>query len=77
MVVAVRAVLVGVLELLGVFAEALAALLAGEDQLQGLLERVRLLLVVAVGAVEPFPAAGAADADLGVKDVFAVCRGGG
>lgn len=53
-VVAVRAVLVGLLEDLGVLAEALLALLAGERHLERLQELVRLLLVVAVGAVEPF-----------------------
>lgn len=52
-VVAVRAVLVGLLELLRVLAEALLALLAREGHLEGLPELVRLLLVVAVGAVEP------------------------
>lgn len=53
-VVAVRAVLVGLLELLRVLAEALAALLARERHLERLHELVRLLLVVALGAVEPF-----------------------
>lgn len=70
-VVAVGAVLVGLLELLDLLAEALAALLAGEHHLEGGLERVRLALVVALGAVEPLPAAGAADRHLGVEDVFA------
>lgn len=53
-VVAVRAVLVGLLEGLGVLAEALLALLAGKGHLERLQELVRLLLVVAVGAVKPF-----------------------
>jgi hypothetical protein len=52
-VIAVRAVLVGLLELLRVLAEALLALLARERHLEGLPQLVRLLLVVAVGAVEP------------------------
>lgn len=53
-VIAVRAVLVGLLKFLRILAEALLALLARERHLEGLLELVRLLLVVAVGAVEPF-----------------------
>ena len=54
MVVAVRAVLVGVLELLRVLAEALLALLAGKGKVELLAERVRLGLGVALDAVEPF-----------------------
>jgi hypothetical protein len=52
-IIAVRAVLVGLLELLRVFPEALLALLAGEGHLEGLQELMRFLLVVALGAVEP------------------------
>lgn len=55
-VVAVRAVLVGLLELLRVLAEALAALLARERHLERPQQLVRLLLPVALGAVEPLPA---------------------
>lgn len=57
-VVAVRAVLVGVLKLPGVFAEAFLALLAGEDHLEALQEGVGLLLGVALTAVKPFLACG-------------------
>lgn len=53
-VVAVRAVLVGLLELLRVLAEALLALLARERHLEGPQQLVRLFLGVALGAVEPF-----------------------
>lgn len=52
-VVAVGAVFVAFLELLGVFSEALLALLASKHHLEGLLELMRLLFVVALGAVEP------------------------
>lgn len=55
-VVAVWAVLVGLLELGRVLAEALLAFLAGEGHVDRLAERVVLLLQVAVGAVKPFPA---------------------
>lgn len=55
-VVAVGAVLVGLLELLGVLAEALAALLARERHLERPQQIVRLLLLVALRAVEPLPA---------------------
>lgn len=71
MVVAVWAVLVALLELLHVFPEAFSALLAGEDHLQGWLELVRLGFSVAFGTVEPFPAAGGPDRNLGVENVFA------
>jgi len=55
-VIAVRAVLVAFLELLGIFAEALLALLAGEDHLEALEEGVLLLLLMALDAVEPLAA---------------------
>lgn len=70
-VVAVRAVLVALFKRLHVFAETLLALFAGEDHLRGAFELVVLLLGVAFCAVEPLPAAGGADGDLGVEDVFA------
>lgn len=66
MIVAVGAVLVRLLKLFDVLAEALFALFAGEDHLEGLEEGVGLGFGVAVYAVEPFPAAGGADRDLGV-----------
>lgn len=74
MVVAVRAVFVALLELLGVLAEALLALFAGEDHLGTLLEIVVLGLGMALGAVKPLLAAGAADGDLGVEDVLAAAE---
>lgn len=55
MVIAVWAVLVALLKLLAVLAEALLALLAGEDHLERLEKGVRLLLLVAFGAVKPLP----------------------
>ena len=64
-VIAVRAVLVGLLELLSIFAEALLALLAGEGEVELLAERVRLALSVALGAVEPFPTCGGRCCELG------------
>lgn len=77
-VVAVRAVLVGVLHLAGVLAEALFALFAGKRHLEGLQQLVvGLLLGVAFGAVEPGAAAGRADGDLCVEDVAAVRGRGG
>jgi hypothetical protein len=60
-VVAVRAVLVALLKRFHVFAEALLALFACEDHLDGALELVVLLLAVTLGAVEPLPAARRAD----------------
>lgn len=53
-VVAVRAVFVRVIELLGILAEAFLAFLAGEGHLKSLQERMCLLFLVALGAVEPF-----------------------
>jgi hypothetical protein len=55
-VIAMRAVLIGLLKLLGVLAEALFALFAGKRHFKLLEERVALLLLVAFGAVEPFSA---------------------
>ena len=74
-VIAVRAVLVAILELLRVLAEALLALLAREGHVEFLEQGVRFAVGVALGAVEPFAAAGGADRDLGVEDVFAGERG--
>lgn len=72
MVVAVWTVLVALFILCGIFPEALLALLAGEDHVVVLSERVVGGFTVAVGAVEPFLATGGADRDLGVENVFAV-----
>lgn len=55
-VVAVRAVLVALVELLCVLAEDLFAFLAGECHFHALFEGVGFLFGVAFGAVEPFPA---------------------
>ena len=55
-IIAMRAVFIGVLELVGVLAEALLAFLAGEGPLVGLKERMVFGLAMAVGAVEPFAA---------------------
>lgn len=68
-----RAVFICVLEFTGVFAEGLFALFADEGHVKGLEEGVRGLFCVAFGAVEPFFAAGRADGDLGVEDMFAHC----
>ena len=62
---------VPVLELARVLAEGLLALLAHEDHLEALEQGVVFFLLVALGAVEPLLAAGRADGDLGVEDVFA------
>jgi len=70
-VVAVRAVLVGFLELARVLPEALLTLLARKDHLEALQEDMVLLFLVALDAVEPFPAAWRPDGDLRVEDVFA------
>ena len=71
MVVAVRTVLVALIVLLHVLAEGFLALLTHEDHLCGLAESVILGLCVALCAVKPLFAAGCADGDLGVQDVFA------
>ena len=60
-----------VFELARVLAEGLFALLADEDHLEGLQQGVVFFFLVAFGAVEPLLAAGRADGDLGVEDVFA------
>ena len=62
---------VPVLELARVLAEGFLALLADKDHLEALQEGVIFLLLVARSAVEPLLAAGRADRDLGVEDVFA------
>lgn len=74
MVVTVGTVLVALVKLLHVFAEALFALLAREGHLQRLFQSMRLSVGMALRAVEPLPAAGRTDGDLGVKDVFAMKR---
>ena len=71
MIVAVRTVLVALVILGHVLPERLLALLAEERHLRRLCQPVRLALGVALGAVEPLPAARCADGDLGVEDVFA------
>lgn len=53
-VIAVRAVFVGLFELGGILSEALLALFAGKGHLEGLHERVGFLLGVALDAVKPF-----------------------
>lgn len=73
-VVAVRAVLVALLKLLGVLAEALLALLARKRHFGGLGKRVVLGFGMAFGTVEPLLAAGTADRDLGVEDVLAAAE---
>ena len=71
MVVAMGAVLVGLLEFFDVLAEDLFALLAGEHHLGCTLQLVVLLLIMALGAVEPLTAAGSANGHLSVQNVFA------
>ena len=70
-VVAVGTVLVALLVIAHVLAERLLALLAEEGHLGRFAEAVVLGLGVALGAVEPLFAAGGADGDLGVENVFA------
>ena len=53
-VVAMWAVLVGILKLTRILSEALLALLARENHLEALQQLVVLLLLVALGAIEPF-----------------------
>lgn len=53
--------------------EALLTLLACERHLHSLLQGVLLALRVALGAVKPLFAARAADRDLRIEDVLAVC----
>lgn len=55
-VITMRAVFVALVELLGVLAEALLALLAGKDHFVSLLKRVAFGLMMTLGAVEPFTA---------------------
>lgn len=76
MVIAVRTILVALVPLLRVLSKALAALFAREGDLEALQQRVRLGLAVTGAAVEPFLAAGAAQGDLGVENVFAGERRG-
>ena len=70
-IVAVRTVLVALVILGHVLPERLLALLAEERHLRRLCQPVRLRLGVALGTVVPLPAAGCADGDLGVENVFA------
>lgn len=72
MIIAVWTVLVALLILRSILSEAFLALFAGEDHVVVLCERVIGGFAVAVGAVEPFLAAGRADGDLSVEDVLAV-----
>lgn len=74
MIVTMRAVLVTVLVLAHIFTEHFLAFFAREDHFHGLFEGVGFLFGVAFGAVEPLLAAGGADRDLRVENVFA---GGG
>ena len=60
-VIAVRAVLIAVLELRSILSEALLALFASEYHLESLKKVVGLLLVVALRAIEPFAACIPAD----------------
>jgi hypothetical protein len=53
-VVAVRAILVGIFKLFGIFSEALLALFAREDHLVALEEFMVFALLVTFCAVEPF-----------------------
>lgn len=71
MIVTEGAILVAVFKLLHVLPKALLALLAGKSHLRRLLELVILGFGVAYCAIKPLPAAGGADGDLGVEDVFA------
>src|SRR5690242_11537122 len=56
MVIAMRAVLVALFELLRVFAKTLFALFAGKSHVEGLKKRVCFMLVVALGTIEPLAA---------------------
>lgn len=58
MVIAVRAVFVALIELLGVLSEALLALLASKNHLQRLQKGMAFLLLMAVCTVKPLPAYG-------------------
>lgn len=66
-VVAVRTVLVALLELLNILAESLFALFAGEYHFEGGLEVVCFGLSVAFCAVEPFAACGCAVLVMGLR----------
>ena len=69
-----RAVLVALFVVTHVFAERLLALLAQKVHLDGLLQTMVLRFCVTFGAVEPLLAAGGADGDLRVQDVFTGMR---
>ena len=71
MIVASGAVFVSFLELFDLFAENFLTFLASKDHLSCPFELVVLSFVVALGAVEPFPAAGCSDGDLGVEYMLA------
>ena len=72
-VIAVRAVFVGLLVLFDLFSEYLLTFLACEDELEGLLELVIVTpeVLVAVWAIEPFLAAWSSDSNLGVQNMLA------
>ena len=70
-VVTVRAVLVGLLELFDLLAEHLSALLADDDHFGRLFQLMILGFFVALGAVEPLSTAGSSNGALGVQDVLA------
>ena len=76
MVVAVGTVLVALVVFLHVLAEGLLALLAHEDHLGGLPQTMVLRFSMALGAVEPLPAAWGTYSDLRVQDVFARQKNG-
>jgi hypothetical protein len=71
-VVTVRAVLIALIELRGVFPEGFLALFTHECHLRRLRKPVGLCFCVAFGAIEPLLAAGRADGNLGIQDVLAI-----
>ena len=76
MIITMRTVLIALLIYRHILPERLLALLAQERHLVRLREPVVLCLRVALGAVEPLPAARRADRDLRVEDVLARRRAG-
>ena len=71
MVIAVRAVLVALVKVAGILAKALFALFACKCDFDLLLQGMCFGLGMAFGAIIPLAAAGRADGDLSVEDVFA------
>ena len=71
-IVTVRAVLITLIELRGIFPEGFLALLTDKRHLGRLCEPVGLRFGVAFGAIEPLLAAGRADGNLGIQDVLAI-----